>query len=102
MYISIYIYIWHYFPIPCIKWFGLPTTFLVLSIYTYIYIKLRRYVSVCVYVCLYVCVYVCIYVCMYVCMYVCINIYIYIYIYLCGCVGIWNSYSIVLILVNMF
>ena len=98
------IYRWHYFLIPCIKWFGHPTTFLVLSIHThtyiYIYAKLRRYVPVCVYVCLYVCVYVCMYVCMYVC--ININIYIYIYIYLCGCASIWNSYSIVLMLVNKF
>ena len=45
---------------------------------------------------------VCMYVFMYVCMYVCININIYIYIYLCGCASIWNSYSIVLILVSKF
>ena len=77
---SIYIYIYiHTLLLSLVSLFSAVSCFKIyLSIY--IYIKLRRYVPVCVYVCLYECVYICIYVCMY-------NIHTYIYIYIC--MGAW-------------
>ena len=57
--------------------------YIYMKIYVHAWVKIEKYMCVCVQIYIYVCMYVCMHVCLYVCMSVCLYVCVYVCIYVC-------------------